>query len=95
MPLTEAINERHRREVDAAYAAVNRLRVAAWASAAIGAVAFVWTAVAMIAGEIEASEGVVFLAGTALGTVVPAAGLHAAGFRTSLSAARLERDLMA
>jgi hypothetical protein len=33
------------------------------------------------------------LVGTALATVVPAAGLYAASFRTSLGAARLERSL--
>jgi hypothetical protein len=39
------------------------------------------------------SEGIVLLVGTALATVVPAAGLYAASFRTSLGAARLERSL--
>ena len=33
---------------------------------------------------------VLLLAGTALGTIVPAASLYAASYRTSLGAARLE-----
>jgi hypothetical protein len=39
------------------------------------------------------SEGILFLVGTALATVVPAAGLYAASYRTSLGAARLELSL--
>jgi hypothetical protein len=34
-----------------------------------------------------------FLAATALGTIVPSAGLIAASYRTSLGAARLKRSL--
>lgn len=88
-----AIDQRHRQEVKDAYIAVGRLRVAAKVSALIGAIAFVWTIIAMTAGTMGASEGILVLAGTALGTVVPAAGLYAASFRTSLGAARLERAL--
>lgn len=91
--LTDAINQRHRKEVEEANAAVDRLRLAAKVSAAIGAIAFVWTIISIAAGEMQATEGIVVLAGTALGTVVPAAGLYAASFRTSLGAARLERAL--
>ena len=91
--LTEAINKRHRQEVQEAYAAVERLRLAAKVSAAIGIIAFIWTIIAIAAGSMEATEGIVVLAGTALGTVVPAAGLYAASFRTSVGAARLERAL--
>jgi len=87
------INERHRQEVLDAYRAVDQLRVAAKASAAIGALAFVWTLIAMIWGTTKVDEGMLFLAATALGTIVPAAGLYAASYRTSLGAARLERSL--
>ena len=66
---------------------------AAAISAVIGALAFVWTLIAMTAGSTPADEGMLFLAGTALGTIVPAAGLYAASYRTSLGAARLERAL--
>jgi hypothetical protein len=67
--------------------------IAAKASAVIGAISFVWTIIAIISGGMDADEGVVVLAGTALGTIVPAAGLYAASFRASLVAARLERAL--
>ena len=88
-----AVNERHRDEVQDAYAAVDRLRLAAKASAVIGAISFVWTIIAMTAGSMGVDEGIVVLAGTALGTIVPAAGLFAASYRTSLGAARLERAI--
>lgn len=91
--MNAAIDERHRKEVDDAYAAVTRLRQAAVVSAVIGAIAFVWTIIAMLFGTMGASEGIVVLATTALATVVPAASLYAASFRTSLGAARLERAL--
>lgn len=87
------IDERHRREVSEAFEAVDRLRLAAKASAAIGAAAFVWTLIAMIWGSTQVDEGILFLATAALGTIVPAAGLYAASYRTSLGAARLERSL--
>jgi hypothetical protein len=87
------IEARHREEVADAYIAVDRLRLAAKVSAAIGALAFVWTLIAMIWGTTPVDEGVLFLAATALGTIVPAAGLMAASYRTSLGAARLERAL--
>ena len=93
--MNASIDERHRREVKEAYEAVRRLRLAAKVSAAVGLIAFVWTLVAMTAGTTGASEGIVLLAATALGTIVPAAGLYAASFRTSLGAARLERMLEA
>ena len=91
--MSAEINERHRQEVADAYRAVDQLRVAAKASAAIGALAFVWTLIAMIWGTTKVDEGILFLAGTALGTIVPAAGLYAASYRTSLGAARLERSI--
>ncbi|MGI9643759.1 MAG: hypothetical protein ACR2O6_00450 [Ilumatobacteraceae bacterium] len=87
------VDERHRQEVADAYEAVDRLRLAAKASAVIGALAFVWTIIAMTAGSTPVEEGMLFLAGTALGTIVPAASLFAASYRTSLGAARLERAL--
>jgi hypothetical protein len=87
------IEARHREEVADAYVAVDRLRLAAKVSALIGAAAFVWTLIAMIWGTTPVEEGVLFLAATALGTIVPAAGLMAASYRTSLGAARLERSL--
>jgi hypothetical protein len=93
MMLTEAINERHRQEVREAYGAVERLRLAAKISAGIGLIAFVWTIISIATDNMQATEGIVVLAGTALGTVVPAASLYAASFRTSLGAARLERAL--
>ncbi|MGI9643455.1 MAG: hypothetical protein ACR2N9_11830 [Acidimicrobiia bacterium] len=91
--LSEAVNQRHRQEVHDAYAAVNRLRLAAKVSAAIGAIAFVWTVISIATDNMQLTEGIVVLAGTALSTVVPAASLYAASFRTSLGAARLERAL--
>ena len=93
MPVTAEIDERHRKEVGDAYRAVDQLRIAAKASAAIGALAFVWTLIAMIWGTTKVDEGILFLAATALGTIVPAAGLIAASYRTSLGAARLERAI--
>lgn len=87
------IDQRHRQEVAEAYEAVDRLRLAAKASAVIGALAFLWTLIAMIWGTTKVDEGMLFLAATALGTIVPAAGLYAASYRTSLGAARLERSL--
>ena len=89
------IDARHREEVADAYVAVGRLRLAANASAVIGALAFIWTLIAMIWGTTPVDEGMLFLAATALGTIVPAAGLMAASYRTSLGAARLERSLEA
>lgn len=91
--LTEAINERHRKEVADAYAAVDRLRTAAKVSAGIGLAAFVWTIISIATDNMQLTEGIVVLAGTALSTVVPASSLYAASFRTSLGAARLERAL--
>ena len=91
--LSTEINERHREEVADAYVAVDRLRVAAKASAAIGSLAFIWTLIAMIWGTTKVDEGILFLATAALGTIVPAAGLMAASYRTSLGAARLERSV--
>ena len=85
-----SIEERHRQEVSDAYSAVTRLRLAAKVSAGIGAIGFVWTLVSMISGSTAVDEGVLLLAGTALGTIVPAASLYAASYRTSLGAARLE-----
>ena len=93
MTMTPEINARHRQEVADAYVAVDRLRLAAKISAVVGALAFVWTLIAMTAGSTPVDEGMLFLAGTALGTIVPAAGLYAASYRTSLGAARLERAL--
>ena len=91
--MNEEIDARHREEVAEAYIAVERLRLAAKASAVIGALAFIWTLIAMIWGTTPVDEGMLFLAATALGTIVPAAGLMAASYRTSLGAARLERSL--
>jgi hypothetical protein len=87
------IDERHRQEVADAYVAVDRLRLAAKLSAVIGALAFIWTLIAMTAGSTPVEEGILFLAATALGTIVPSAGLYAASYRTSLGAARLELAL--
>ncbi|MDX2380402.1 MAG: hypothetical protein QNM02_11675 [Acidimicrobiia bacterium] len=87
------VDARHREEVAQANVAVVRLRLAAKVSATIGALAFIWTLIAMIWGTTPVDEGMLFLAATALGTIVPAAGLMAASYRTSLGAARLERAL--
>jgi len=88
--ITREIIDRQRQEVADAVAP---LRMAVKASAVIGGLAFIWTIIAMIWGTTQVDEGMVFLAGTALGTIVPAAGLIAAIYRTSLGAARLERAL--
>ena len=93
MPVSTDINQRHRQEVTDAYRAVDQLRLAAKASAAIGALAFVWTLIAMIWGTTKVDEGILFLAAIAFGTILPAAGLFAASYRTSLGAARLERSI--
>jgi hypothetical protein len=87
------IDQRHREEVAQAYVATERVRLAAKVSVGIGIVGLIWELGAMIFGSQEASDGVVILVGLALATVVPAAGLYAASFRTSLGAARLERAL--
>lgn len=91
--MSTSMDERHRKEVKDAYGAVARLRVAASISALIGLVAVVWIIVLIATGNSGIDEGIVLLAGAALATVVPAAGLYAASFRTSLAAARLERQL--
>jgi len=87
------IDQRHREEVAQAYVATERVRLAAKASVAIGIIGLIWELGAIIFGSQGASDGVVVLVGLALATVVPAAGLYAASFRTSLGAARLERAL--
>ena len=87
------MDERHRDEVRSAYGAVKRLRGAASLSGIIGLIAVVWIIVLIATGESGIDEGIVLLAGAALATIVPAAGLYAASFRTSLAAARLERQL--
>ncbi len=91
--MTTRNDDRYRKEVADAQVAVTRVRQAAKLSAAIGLIGFVWVIIAMIAGSTAVAEGIVFLVGTALATVVPAAGLYAASYRTSLGAARLERSL--
>ena len=76
-----------------AFQATKRVRLAAKVSAAIGLAGFIWVLIAVVTGSMGVSEGVVFLVGTALATVVPAAGLYAASYRTSLGAARMEQLL--
>lgn len=85
--------QRYRAEIAAAYKATERVRLAAKIAVGIGAIGFVWTLVATVTGNMGLSEGLVFLVGTALATVVPAAGLYAASYRTSLGAARMEQSL--
>lgn len=85
--------QRYRAEVAAAYKAAQRVRLAAKVAGGIGAVGFIWTVVATATGTMGLSEGLLFLVGTALATVVPAAGLDAASYRTSLGAARMEQLL--
>ena len=91
--MNQAMNERHRKEVQDAGVAVRRVRQAAGLSFVLGLIGFGWVLIIMINGTEPVSEGVVLLVGTALATVVPAAGLYAASYRTSLGAARLERSL--
>ena len=86
-------DDRYRRELAEAAIAVGRVRLAAKVSALLGLIGFIWTIIAMSAGSMTVSEGIIFLVGTALATVVPAAGLYAASYRTSLGAARLELTL--
>ena len=87
------MDERHRNEVAEAHVAVRRVRLAAKVSAALGLLGLIWTIISMFSGTVAAGEGIVLLVGTALATVVPAAALSAASYRTSLGAARLERSL--
>jgi hypothetical protein len=87
------MDSRHREEVAQAGVAVDRVRLAAKVSFVLGLIGFVWVLGTVITGSVPVSEGMVLLVGTALATVVPAAGLYAASFRTSLGAARLERSL--
>jgi len=87
------MDARHRQEIAGAYAAVGRVRTAAKASALIGLVGFIWTLIAVFTANQGVSEGIVALVALALATVVPAAGLYAASYRTSLGAARLERSM--
>ena len=86
-------DDRYRQEVAEALVATERVRLAAKVSAVLGLVGFIWTIVAMSVGSMTVSEGIIFLVGTALATVVPAASLYAASYRTSLGAARLELSL--
>jgi hypothetical protein len=91
--MTPEIDERHRHEVAQAYVATGHVRNAAKLSVAIGLIGLIWEIGSMIEGSQKVSEGIVILVGLALATVVPAAGLYAASFRTSLGATRLERAL--
>ncbi|MGI9586017.1 MAG: hypothetical protein ACR2N7_10550 [Acidimicrobiia bacterium] len=91
--MTADMDARHRNEIAGAYVAVDRVRLAAKASAVIGLLGFIWTLGAMITSNQPVSEGMLALVALALATVVPAAGLYAASFRTSLGAARLERSM--
>jgi hypothetical protein len=86
-------DDRYRQEVAEALVATERVRLAAKVSAVLGLVGFIWTVVAMSVGSMTVSEGIIFLVGTALTTVIPAASLYAASYRTSLGAARLELSL--
>lgn len=85
--------DRYRKEIAAAYRATQQVRLAAKVSAAIGLLGVAWTLGALATGTMGISEGLLFLVGTALATVVPAAGLYAASYRTSLGAARMEQAL--
>jgi hypothetical protein len=91
--MNAAMDARHSKEVADADVAVTRVRQAAKLSAVLGLIGFVTVFVSMFTGNDPISEGVLLLAGTALATVVPAASLYAASYRTSLGAARLERSL--
>ncbi|MGI9667289.1 MAG: hypothetical protein ACR2N2_09330 [Acidimicrobiia bacterium] len=91
--MSAEMDARHAEEVKGAYIAVDRVRLAAKASAAIGLIGFVWTLGLVFTSNQPVEEGIVALVALALATVVPAAGLYAASFRTSLGAARLERSL--
>ena len=91
--MSAEMDERHRKEVADAHVAVERVRLAAKVSGGLGLIGLVWTIVTMISGSVAPGEGIVLLVGTALATVVPAASLFAASYRTSLGAARLERSL--
>jgi len=91
--MTATNQDRYRKEVAAAYQATDRVRLAAKVSAGIGFIGFVWVLIDVVSGSMGVSEGVVFLVGLALATVVPAAGLYAASYRTSLGAARMEQAL--
>lgn len=90
---TAEMDTRHHEEVQGAYVAVTRVRIAAKASALIGLVGFVWTLIAIATSTQPVDEGIIALVALALATVVPAASLYAASYRTSLGAARLERAL--
>ena len=91
--MNASMDERHRKEVAEAAVATKRVRQAAVVSAVLGLIGFLWVIGTVIEGSTPLSEGIVLLVGTALATVVPAAGLYAASYRTSLGAARLERSL--
>ena len=89
--MSSEMDRRHRAEVAQASVAVDRVRLAARVSFVLGLIGFVWVLGVVITGTTPVSEGIVLLVATALATVVPAAGLYATSFRTSLRAARLER----
>jgi len=91
--MSDTAQDRYRQEIADAYKATERVRLAAKVSAAIGLLGVVWTLVALATGAMGISEGLLFLVATALATVVPAAGLYAASYRTSLGAARMEQSL--
>ena len=95
--MSSEMDRRHHQEVaQAAVAvavAVDRVRLAARVSFVLGLIGCVWVLGVVITGTTPVSEGIVLLVATALATVVPAASLYAASFRTSLGAARLERSL--
>ena len=89
---SEMLN-RHVEEVENAFVAVRRLRMAAGASASIGLVGAALTIVTMVDGSMEFSSGVLILVAFALATVFPAAALYSASYRVSLRAVQLEARL--
>ena len=91
--MEESDLKRHRDEVEEAYVAAYRLRLYARIAGLGGILGFVAVLGGMIVGWLGVSAGGAALSGAALLTVGTAAKLYDQSFRTSVSAAGLQRSM--
>ena len=91
--MEESDLKRHRDEVEEAYVAAYRLRLYARIAGLGGILAFVAVLGGMIVGWLGVSDGGAALSAAALLTVGTAAKLYDQSFRTSVSAAGLQRSM--
>jgi hypothetical protein len=91
--MEESDLKRHRDEVEEAYVAAYRLRLYARIAGLGGILSFMAVLGGIIVGWLGVSEGVAALSAAALLTVGTATKLYDQSFRTSVSAAGLQRSL--